>query len=150
MWKHVKIRKRDVSRLYSYFYFCKICRIKTQFTQKTLIHDFKIPLFIFLRYVYAFSANLCFQVELLTGISSKTTYKLKKIIIETIKKRKAEIFSKIGGERVYVQVDVTAIYQGRIIENPSSMYDDMEGIQWLIGGVEVTENKSCFLELAIN
>ncbi|KAG0442005.1 hypothetical protein DMUE_0616 [Dictyocoela muelleri] len=37
-----------------------------------------------------------------------------------------------------------------LLKSPSSMYDDMEGIQWLIGGVEVTENKLCFLEIAIN
>ncbi|KAG0442785.1 hypothetical protein DMUE_0005 [Dictyocoela muelleri] len=30
------------------------------------------------------------------------------------------------------------------------MYIDMECILWLIEGVEVTENKLCFLELAIN
>ncbi|KAG0434468.1 hypothetical protein DMUE_5172, partial [Dictyocoela muelleri] len=59
-----KVMKRDVSRLNSYFYFFKICRIKTHFTQKTLRHGFKKPLFIFLRYVYAFSANFdCCQVE---------------------------------------------------------------------------------------
>ncbi|KAG0419702.1 hypothetical protein EQH57_0429 [Dictyocoela roeselum] len=72
------------------------------------------------------------------------------IIIKTIKIKRTQIFRKIGGEMICVQVDETAICQGRIIENSSSMYDDMEGIQWLIGGVEVTENKFCFLEIAIN
>ncbi|KAG0419986.1 hypothetical protein EQH57_0337 [Dictyocoela roeselum] len=72
------------------------------------------------------------------------------MVINMIKSKKDLIFNKIGGENIIVQVDETAICQGRIIENPSSGLDDIPGIRWLVGGVEDTTNKFCFLELVPN
>ncbi|KAF9762102.1 hypothetical protein NGRA_2217 [Nosema granulosis] len=57
---------------------------------------------------------------------------------------------KIGGEGVEIQIDETAIFNIKIIINPSSIYDSYPNIQWLIGGIESNKRKNFFLELIPN
>ncbi|KAG0442089.1 hypothetical protein DMUE_0546, partial [Dictyocoela muelleri] len=49
-----------------------------------------------------------------------------------------------------VQIDETAICRGQIITNPSSTNDNTPIIQWLIGGIEDTDERRFFLEIILN
>ncbi|KAG0420676.1 hypothetical protein EQH57_0055 [Dictyocoela roeselum] len=143
--------RKDATRINSLFYYCKMCKKKFNLTKGTIIESFKKPLNIFLRIIYGITINFDYcQMEIFTGVSPKTFLKIKKLVINMIKIKKERIFNKIGGVNIIVQVDETAICQGRIIENPSSVHDEIPGIQWLVGGVEDTTNKFCFLELVPN
>ncbi|KAG0425750.1 hypothetical protein DMUE_6014 [Dictyocoela muelleri] len=141
----------DKSRTYSYYYFCATCKKKTSLTKNTILERFKKPIYIFLRIVYGFSANFDYcQMEILGEISKQTYSNVRKLIVSKIKSKENEIWGKIGGNGIAVQIDETAICRGRIIQNPSSTLDETPGIQWLIGGVEVSESKKIFLEIIPN
>ena len=42
---------------------------------------------------------------------------------------------KIGGEGIEVQFDETAICNGKLIPNPSSIQDNKHNVQWLVVGL---------------
>lgn len=110
----------------------------------------KLPVHKFLRAIYAFLNNFDISQSLsICEISAPCYIKIKTEIIELIKEinRKSE---KIGGRNIEVQLDETAIYNGRIITDPSNTNDDLEGIQWIFGGVTNDEQKNLFLKLVPN
>jgi transposase-like protein len=88
------------------------------------------------------AVNLC-------QISEPTYIKLKNIIDELIGEREQEEI-QIGGEGVEVQFDETAICNGLIIDNPSSVDDDIPGIQWILGGVEKDNFRNFVLKIIPN
>jgi ISXO2-like transposase domain len=57
---------------------------------------------------------------------------------------------KIGGPGIRIQVDETAICNGLVINNSSSSYDDLKGIQWIVGGVVEGDSRKFFVELVRN
>ncbi|KAF9763923.1 hypothetical protein NGRA_0963 [Nosema granulosis] len=61
-----------------------------------------------------------------------------------------DITFKIGGEDVEIQIDETEICNGKIIINPSSIYDSYPNIQWIIVGIENNKRNNFFLELFFN
>ncbi|KAG0435390.1 hypothetical protein DMUE_4750, partial [Dictyocoela muelleri] len=132
------------------FYRCKICKTKMTLNNGFLKRS-RVSLNILLRIIYTFTANFdIVQIEITTGLSKNTIIAYRKMIIEQIKNSKDQLFGKIGGPGIKVQIDETAICRGKIIINPSSTLDDDDEIQWLVGGIEETEEKIFFLVIVPN
>lgn len=115
-----------------------------------LLETIKVEIKLLLRVVYAFVMNYDNAQAIANCEISEPTYiKIKTIIVNCISEFN-KTAPKIGGENIEVQLDETAICNGKIIVCPSSSLDDVEGVQWILGGVEKTENKRLFMTLIPN
>ncbi|KAG0420593.1 hypothetical protein EQH57_0084 [Dictyocoela roeselum] len=144
---------KDKSRTHGLFYKCFLCDKKIGVFSNTVFKGCKIKINIIFRFIYCFVANFDqIQSSIITSLDLKTIIELRKKIIMKIKEKKDELFKKIGGENIRVQVDETAICRGKIIINPSDTLDDDEKneIQWLIGGIEEKNRNNVFLEIISN
>ncbi len=56
----------------------------------------------------------------------------------------------LGGNGVAVQVDKTKICRGRIISNPTSCYDNIPNVTWLVGVIEETPEQRVVLRILPN
>ncbi|KAG0425998.1 hypothetical protein DMUE_6001 [Dictyocoela muelleri] len=144
---------KDKNRNNNCFFKCAHCKKKSSYLCGTIFQNTKINMNILLRLIYAFVGNFDMsQMQLITGLSKNTIIDLRKKIINIIKSKSDIIFSKIGGPGIRVQIDETAICRGKIITNPSNTLDGERNneIQWLIGGIEETDEKRIFLMIIPN
>ncbi|KAG0434932.1 hypothetical protein DMUE_4968 [Dictyocoela muelleri] len=84
-------------------------------------------------------------MEITTGLSKNTIMAYRKLIIEQIKNSKDQLFEKIGGPGIEVEIEETAIFWEKN-NITSSTLDDEDEIQWIVGGIEETEENffSCY------
>jgi hypothetical protein len=83
-------------------------------------------------------------------ISEHTLIKIKKWLLTSIKNYNLETYEKIGVENCGVQLDETVICTGCIITQPSNTLDNVNGIQWILGGIEKNEARKFFMLLVPN
>jgi hypothetical protein len=99
-----------------------------------------------LRVFYCFVLNLNnFQTQNICDISELTLIKIKEYLHVIIKYDLNTNIEKIGGVEKIIQLDETAVCRGRIISNPSSTSDDNPYTQWLLGGIEESDEKRFFI-----
>ncbi|KAG0421375.1 hypothetical protein DMUE_6296, partial [Dictyocoela muelleri] len=124
---------------------------KFNILHNTIFIDSRLEIHVLLRVIYCFIGNFDgIQTQLVSEISKTTIINIRQKIVGEIKDKKAFLFQKIGGPGIRVQIDETAICRGKIILNPSNTLDDMEGIQWLVGGIEETIQRKFFLVIVPN
>lgn len=132
-------------------YICPNMRCKKVMYIKILKESsIKIELCFLLRAVYCFTLNYDNnQAVSACEISAPSYIKIKKEILKKIATyNKTNV--KIGGEGIEVQLDETAICNGRIITDPSNTLDETAGVQWIVGGVEKNNSRKLFLVLVPN
>jgi hypothetical protein len=81
-------------------------------------------------------------------ISNPTLIKIKKDMKVNIKYNCRN--EKIRGSGVEVQIDETAICNGKIVTCPSNTLDNTSGVQWIVCGVERQNGRNLFLVLVPN
>ena len=87
------------------------------------------------------------QNEFYSDIAKNTIITIKDNIISKLMVKKYE---KIGGKRLVVVVDETAICRGRLILDPSNELDNIPGVTWIVGGVVEGMKKEVFLVIVPN
>ncbi|KAF9764447.1 hypothetical protein NGRA_0555 [Nosema granulosis] len=126
----------------------KSCKKNVSIKTNSNFLGLNVPTHRILRCIYAWTMNYTnYQATHLSGISEPTFIKIKDRIQEWLH---VDTSFKIGGEGVEIQIDETAICNGKIIINPSSTHDSNPNTQWLIGGIENNQRKNFFLELVPN
>jgi hypothetical protein len=112
--------------------------------------NLKTPIHKFLHAIYSFVSDFDISQSVsICEISAPNYIKIKNELIEIIKSINNDNM-KIGGLNIEVQFDETAIYNGRIISDPLNTMDDVEGIQWILGGIEKNNISELFLKLVQN
>ena len=90
-----------------------------------------------LRGIYCWVLNSFTYLALNICNTTKPTYLKLKNLTETIIGEIPLKKEKIGGKEVEIQFDEIAIWDNRIINDPTRTNDEFTGnIQWIIGGVE--------------
>ncbi len=78
------------------------------------------------------------QSTVTVEISEPTYIKIKRRFISLMENDLERSSLMLGGNGVAVQVDETAICRGRIISDPTSCYDNIPNVTWLVGVIEET------------
>ncbi|KAF9756189.1 hypothetical protein NGRA_3278 [Nosema granulosis] len=97
-------------------------------------------------WVYSFTL---YQAKGICKVSENTYIALKDAILEKFEEEPEDI-SQIGGRDIRVQLDETVIFNGMIITNPSSTYDGIPGVQWILGSVVEGNCRVFFMEMVPN
>lgn len=134
--------------------YCYVCTRQTCKKALSIMNCFskslKLSVHKFLRAIFAFVSNYDISQSIsICEISSPSYIKVKYEIIAIIKEINAN-FEKIGGSNIEVQLDETAICNGKIISDPSNLNDNLEGIQWIFGGIANDCSGNLFLKLVPN
>lgn len=140
----------DDKRIGGGYFKCKNnrCRKKYSLLQDSFFKDNKILLKEWLKSIFMFVSGFdVVQTDMHLEIGLTSFYMIKDKTINSIN---IDNFSRIGGEGIVVQVDETAICNGRIILNPSSSIDEIDGVQWIVGGVVEGSPSEIFLTLVPN
>lgn len=134
-----------------YAYICtnqqckKVVSISCSFQLET-----KVMIHLLLRVIYCFVCNYDnSQAVSICEVSEPLYIKIKKYILQKIKKINQRD-NKVGGLNVEVQLDETAICNGRIISDPSNEMDGLDGVQWIFGGVVKGRPSELFMKLVPN
>ncbi|KCZ80228.1 hypothetical protein H312_02378 [Anncaliia algerae PRA339] len=131
-------------------YRCKFpkCKSRKALSFGFVMGGFKFQYCIILRAVFCYILNFNnFQSANKLGMEKKTFIKIKKIINnKLINYFKNEVL-QLGGPGISVQCDETAICNGRIITDPTHKIDETPNTQWILGFIEETTDRKCFLIL---
>jgi hypothetical protein len=118
------------------------CRRRKSLLSGTRMSSPKIRLKDYLTAVYCFIMNMHnYQAIDIADIDEATYITIKKIIYPMLEFDLELNHELLGTPTNPVQVDETAICRGRIIENPSSTYDDTPNVTWLVGIIEEGTNR---------
>ncbi|KAF9760741.1 hypothetical protein NGRA_3038 [Nosema granulosis] len=142
------IRKSSFSTN-GYIYRCTdtSCNKKKSILTGCIVKTPKILLYLFLRALFCFVISLD-NIQSINAVEfSEPTYiKIKKFIdlMEHDLSRNRFI---MGGNGTAVQVDEIAICRGRIIRNPTSSYDNIPNVTWLVGVIEETPEQRVIFKI---
>lgn len=140
------------SFLFKQIYRCpkKTCKSRLSLTNGFGFGNIRVEYFKVLRMFYCWTYNYTlYQAIGLCKVSENTYITLKDLILEKFGEEPEDEI-KIGGEDIRVQLDETAICNGMIISNPSSTYDVIPGVQWILGGVVEGNCREFFMEIVPN